>query len=141
SSQLADLATGRFQTVIPDRGDGSAERVLLCTGKIGHELEAERKRRAEKSAAIVLVEQLYPFPEAELAAEMDRNTQAREFVWVQDEPGNMGAREFMLPELERLARGRAVLSVNRSESASPATGSHRAHEMEQKTLITLAFGS
>jgi 2-oxoglutarate dehydrogenase E1 component len=141
SSRLADLATGRFQTVIPDRGDGSAERVLLCTGKIGHELEAERKRRAEKSAAIVLVEQLYPFPEAELAAEMDRNTQAREFVWVQDEPGNMGAREFMLPELERLARGRAVLSVNRSESASPATGSHRAHEMEQKTLITLAFGS
>jgi 2-oxoglutarate dehydrogenase E1 component len=139
SSPLEALSTGRFQTVIPDEGGGSAERVLLCTGKIGHELKAERKRRGENSPAIVFVEQLYPVPEAGLAAEMDRHASAREFVWVQEEPGNMGARGFMLPELERLARGRAVRSVNRSESASPATGSHRAHEMEQKTLLALAF--
>ena len=52
----------------------------------------------------------------------------------------MGARQFIVPQLERLARGRAVLSVNRSESASPSTGSFKAHEMEQKTLLTLAFG-
>lgn len=140
SSQLADFTSGRFRMVIPDRGDGSAERVLLCTGKIGHELEAERKRRQSNSTAIIFVEQLYPFPEAELAAEMDRHANAREFVWVQEEPGNMGAREFMIPQLERLARDRVVLSVNRSESASPSTGSSKAHEMEQKTLLTLAFG-
>jgi 2-oxoglutarate dehydrogenase E1 component len=140
SSPLADLTSGRFQTVIPDLGDGSAGRVLLCTGKIGHELAAERKRHQENPPAIIFVEQLYPFPEAELAAEMDRHTNAREFVWVQEEPGNMGAHEFVIPELERLARGRAVLSVNRSASASPATGSHKAHEMEQKTLLALAFG-
>jgi 2-oxoglutarate dehydrogenase E1 component len=140
SSPLADLTGGRFQTVIPDMGDGSAERVLLCTGKIGHELAAERKRHPENSPAIIFVEQLYPFPEAEIAAEMDRHANAREFVWVQEEPRNMGAHEFVIPELERLARGRAVLSVNRSASASPATGSHKAHEMEQKTLLALAFG-
>jgi len=140
SSPLTDFTNGRFRTVIPDRGDGSAERVLLCTGKIGHELEAERKRRQIDSTAIVFVDQLYPFPEAELAAEMDRHPNVREFVWVQEEPGNMGARQFIIPQLERLARGRAVLSVNRSESASPSTGSPKAHEMEQKTLLALAYG-
>ena len=140
SSPLADLANGRFQTVIPDSGDGSAERVLLCTGKIGHELIAERKRHPENAPAIIFVEQLYPLPEPELAAEMDRHANAREFVWVQEEPGNMGAHEFLIPELRRLAHGRSVLSVNRSSAASPATGSHKAHEMEQKTLVALAFG-
>jgi 2-oxoglutarate dehydrogenase E1 component len=140
SSSLAELGAARFQTVIPDRGDGSAERVLLCTGKIGHELIAERKRRKDTSTAIIFLEQLYPFPEAELAAEMDRHTKAREFVWVQEEPANMGALAFLLPRLERLARGRGVLSIKRSASASPATGSHKAHEMEQHTLLTLAFG-
>jgi 2-oxoglutarate dehydrogenase E1 component len=140
SSSLAELAAGRFQNVIPDRGDGSTERVLLCTGKIGHELVAERKRRKDDSTAIVFLEQLYPFPEADLAAEMERHTKARDFVWVQEEPANMGALAFLLPRLERLARGRAVLSVKRSASASPATGSHKAHELEQHTLLTLAFG-
>ncbi|MGA8406632.1 MAG: 2-oxoglutarate dehydrogenase E1 component [Candidatus Acidiferrales bacterium] len=140
SSSLADLAAPRFQNVIRDTGDGTAKRVLLCTGKIGHELVAERKRRKDSSTAIIFLEQLYPFPEAELAAEMDRHTNARDFVWVQEEPANMGALAFLLPRLERLARGRGVLSVKRSASASPATGSHKAHEMEQHTLLTVAFG-
>jgi len=141
SSALAELSAARFRPVIPDGGTGTATRVLLCTGKIGHELEAERKRRKDESTAIVFLEQLYPFPEPELAAEMDRHANAREFVWVQEEPANMGALAFLLPRLERLARGRAVLSVKRSASASPATGSHKAHEMEQKTLLTLAFAN
>ncbi|HXN99584.1 MAG TPA: 2-oxoglutarate dehydrogenase E1 component [Candidatus Acidoferrales bacterium] len=139
-SSLADFAAARFQRVIPDAGDGSATRVLLCSGKIRYELAAERQSRKDTSTAIVTIEQLYPFPEAELAAEMDRHANAREFVWVQEEPANMGALAFLLPRLERLARGRAVLSVKRSASASPATGSHKAHEMEQHTLISLAFG-
>ena len=140
SSSLADLAAPRFQRVIPDAGDGSATRVLLCSGKIRYELAAEQKSRKDTSTAIVTLEQFYPFPEAELAAEMDRHASAREFIWVQEEPANMGALAFLLPRLERLARGRAVLSVKRSASASPATGSHKAHEMEQHTLISLAFG-
>ena len=141
SSSIAELAAGRFRSVIPDRGDGSASRVLLCTGKIGHELDAARRHRKDPSAAIIFLEQLYPFPEMELAAEMDRHAAAREFVWVQEEPGNMGALAFVLPQIERLARGRPVLSVKRSASATPATGSAKAHEMEQNTLIALAFGT
>jgi 2-oxoglutarate dehydrogenase E1 component len=140
SSPLADLTKGRFQTVLRDPGDGSAKRVLLCTGKIGHELAAEKKKRKDTSTAIVFVDQLYPFPEADLSAEMDRHKEAREFIWVQEEPANMGALAFVLPRLERLARGRSVLSVKRSAAASPATGSHKAHEVEQKTLLSLAFG-
>jgi len=141
ASTLADLAAPRFLSVIPDSGDATATRVLLCTGKIGHELIAERRRQKNTSTAIVSLEQLYPLPEAELSAEMDRHVGAREFVWVQEEPANMGALAFLMPKLERLARGRAVLSVKRSASASPATGSHKAHEMEQKTLLAVAFGS
>ncbi len=139
-SSLNEFSAARFQRVIPDAGDGSATRVLLCSGKIRYELAAERETRKDASTAIVTLEQLYPFPEAELAAEMDRHANAREFVWVQEEPANMGALAFLLPRLERLARGRSVLSVKRSASASPATGSHKAHEMEQHTLISLAFG-
>jgi 2-oxoglutarate dehydrogenase E1 component len=141
ASSLADCAEERFRPVVANSGDGSATRVLLCSGKIGHELVAERTRRNDKSTAIVFLEQLYPFPEAELSAEMDRHVNAREFVWVQEEPANMGALAFMAPRLERLAHGRSVLSVKRSASASPATGSHKAHEMEQKTLLTLAFAN
>ena len=140
SSPLAALATGKFQTVIPDPGDGSARRVLICTGKIGHEINAARKRRGGDALAVVFVEQLYPFPQAELAAELGRYTDA-DFVWVQEEPANMGALSYILPQLERAAGGHPVLSVKRSAAASPATGSHKAHEMEQSTLITLALGS
>src|SRR5690242_14165266 len=140
SSPLSDLANGAFQTVIPDPGDGSAQRVLICTGKIGHELSAARKRRGGDGTAVVFVEQLYPFPHEELAAELSRYADA-EFVWVQEEPANMGALGFILPQLERVTGGRPVLSVKRSAAASPATGSHKAHEMEQKTLIALALGT
>jgi len=141
ASPLADFAAPRFRAIIPDSGDGTASHVLLCTGKIGHELEAARARHKDASTAIVSLEQLYPFPEAELAAEMDRHAHAREFVWVQEEPANQGALAFLLPRLERLSRGRPVRSIKRSPSASPATGSYKAHEMEQKTLLSLAFAT
>jgi 2-oxoglutarate dehydrogenase E1 component len=125
--------------VLPDTEVESAERVLLCTGKIGHELREQRKKRKDRSTAIVFVEQLYPFPESELSAELDQHASAREIVWVQEEPANMGALFYMLPRLRRIGGKRPVLSVKRSASASPATGSGKAHEMEQKTLWALAF--
>ena len=141
SSPLAQLASGRFQNVIPDAEAHDATRVLICTGKIGHELLAERKKRKDTATAIVFLEQLYPFPEAELATEFARHASARDFVWVQEEPANMGALAFLLPRLERIARGKPVLSVKRSAAASPATGSAGAHEVEQRTLLNLAFAT
>jgi 2-oxoglutarate dehydrogenase E1 component len=139
ASPLADFARPRFLDVVPDLETTGAKRLLLCSGKIGHELRAERARRQETSTAIVFVDQLYPFPDAELAAELERHAEAREVIWVQEEPANMGPLFYVLPHLEHLARGRHVRSVKRSPSASPATGSPKAHAMEQKTLLNLAF--
>jgi 2-oxoglutarate dehydrogenase E1 component len=138
SSPIEDFTHERFLNVLPDTEVARAERILICSGKIGHELRTERKKKKDSSTAIVFLEQLYPFPEAELAAELDRH-EAREIVWVQEEPANMGALFYMLPRLRRVAGERPVLSVKRSASASPATGSAKAHEMEQKTLLMLAF--
>ena len=139
SSPAAELSKPRFLPVLPDVEVQNAERLILCTGKIGHELRVERKRRKDERAAIVFLEQLYPFPDSELMAELERHKSAQDILWVQEEPANMGALWYVLPRLRRLAGNRHVLSVKRSGSASPATGSTKAHEMEQKTLLTLAF--
>ncbi len=139
SSPIEDLTHKNFLNVIPDTTVGEADRILICTGKIGHELQAERKKRNDTTTAIVFLEQMYPFPEAEVVAEFDRHGKNADVVWVQEEPANMGAMFNMLPRLKRLARNRPVLSVKRSSGASPATGSAKAHEVEQKTLLTLAF--
>ncbi len=139
SSPIQDFTHKNFLTVLPDTEVGEADRILICTGKIGHELLAERKRRKDTSTAIVFLEQLYPFPEQEVAAAFDRHGKNADIVWVQEEPANMGALFNMLPRLKRIAGDRPVLSVKRSSGASPATGSSKAHEVEQKTLLTLAF--
>jgi 2-oxoglutarate dehydrogenase E1 component len=141
ASPLSELTAGSFQNVIQDREVMSAERIVLCTGKIGHELRRERKRRGESKTAIIFLEQLFPFPEAELESALAQHPGAREFLWVQEEPANMGALNFLAPQLERLARGVPFRSVKRSPSSSPSTGSHTAHEMEQKTLLEMAFAA
>ncbi len=141
SSPLADLSRDRFLTVIPDQEAGNASRVLVATGKIGHELQAERRQRRDQSTAIVFLDQLYPFPDADLSAELERHGQAREIVWVQEEPANMGALQHVLPRLRRVAGNRVVRSVKRSAASSPATGSGKAHELEQRAILQLAFAS
>ena len=141
SSSLRELVESQFQTVIQDNEISSAERVILCTGKIGHELRRERKRRNDTRTAIIFLEQLFPLPESELEAAFAQHANAREFLWVQEEPANMGALSYISPHFERLARGNRVRSVKRSPSSTPATGSHTAHEMEQKTLMEIAFAA
>ena len=144
SSPIAALATGAFQCVVPDHTATPDEvtRILLCTGKIGHELEAERKKLNNTTTAILLLDQIYPFPEAELLAAIAPYQNARELVWVQEEPSNMGAHGFVKPRLRRLVGERLpVRSVKRQAAASPATGSAKAHQMEQHALLSLAFSS
>ena len=70
---------------------------------------------------------------------LGRYTKASEFIWVQEEPANMGALSFVVPRLKRLV-GTKLRSIKRAANATPATGSAKAHEMEQKTLIALALG-
>jgi 2-oxoglutarate dehydrogenase E1 component len=142
ASPLEDLTRGRFRAVLPDDEVGAeARRVLVASGKILHELRAERKRRQEAATAIVGLEQLYPFPATPLREALARYPAAREVVWVQEEPKNMGAHFFVLPRLRTLVGHPGVTSVRRRASASPATGSGKAHQLEQKALLTLAFTS
>ena len=138
-SPIDDLTRPRFLPVIPETEVANAQRLLIATGKIGHELRVERAKRKDSTTGILFIDQLYPWPEAELRAAVDAHPSAREIVWVQEEPANMGAFSFVMPRLRRIAGDRQVLSVKRSAAASPATGSAKAHEMEQKTLIELAL--
>jgi 2-oxoglutarate dehydrogenase E1 component len=143
ASARQKLTKPRFECVLPDHEVEDApdrvKRIVLCTGKLVHELRAERDKRGDEEIAVLALEQLYPFPDDELAAQLDRYSEARDIVWAQEEPANMGALFFVVPRIERIARGRHVRTVKRSASASPATGSARAHRMEQETLIRLAL--
>ena len=139
-STLADMAADRFQLVIPDPGLVNPRRLLVCTGKIGHNLRVERAKRKADDVGIIFIEQLYPWPEADLRSALEMYPGAHDIVWVQEEPANMGALAYVMPKLRLLAHDRPVLSVKRTASASPATGSAKAHELEEKTLIDLAFG-
>jgi 2-oxoglutarate dehydrogenase E1 component len=141
SSPVAEFGKPAFENVLPDNDVTNPRRLLVCTGKIGHNLRVERAKRKDFSVGIIFIEQLYPWPEAELQAALDQHPEAQEIVWVQEEPANMGAFTYVMPELRRLAGDRTVLSVKRSANASPATGSAKAHEIEEKTLINLALGS
>jgi 2-oxoglutarate dehydrogenase E1 component len=138
-SPVTDLELPRFRPVLPDETALDASRVLLCSGKIGHELRMERKNLKMSDPAIVMLEQMYPFPEADLRETLARYRNATEFIWVQEEPANMGALSFVVPRLKRIV-GPKLRSIKRAANATPATGSTKAHELEQKTLITLALG-
>jgi 2-oxoglutarate dehydrogenase E1 component len=140
-SPIEDFSRPRFLPVVPETDIQNAQRLLLATGKIGHELRVERQKRKDTTTGILFLDQLYPWPEAELKAAIEAHPAAHEIVWVQEEPANMGAFGFVMPRLRRIAGDRQVLSIKRSAAASPATGSAKAHEMEQKTLIDLALKS
>ena len=138
-SPIADLERPRFLNVIPDESALDAKRVLLCTGKIGQELRIERKKLKMAGPAIVSLEQMYPFPETELTEILGRYQNATDFIWVQEEPANMGALSFVMPRLKKIF-GSRMRSIKRTANSTPATGSTKAHELEQKTLITMALG-
>ena len=144
ASDLAAFSSPRFKAVVGDTQVDPAEvrHILLCSGKVGHDLQAERKRLNHTSTAILLLDQLYPFPEQDILEALAPYKNAQELVWVQEEPANMGAHSFVRPRLRRLAgQSLPVLSIKRQAAASPATGSSKAHQMEQRTLVSLAFTS
>jgi 2-oxoglutarate dehydrogenase E1 component/2-oxoglutarate decarboxylase len=141
-SKVEDFTTGGFRATLPDPGapdPASVTRLVLTTGKVAHELIAHRDATGAP-VAIVRVEQLYPFPESEISAALSRYPNAREVLWVQEEPANMGAGPFVWPRLVRVVGDRAELrSVARKESSSPAGGSAKVHEVEQQHLLDEAI--
>jgi len=143
TSPIDEIARGRFHRVLPDpegfAGPG-VQRILLCSGKVYYELLAQRRELARKDVAIIRLEQLYPFPKQALGSILESYSAGTRVVWVQDEPENMGAWRFLRIQYgERLLNKSPFSCVSRPASASPATGSHSAHEREQAKLLAEAF--
>jgi multifunctional 2-oxoglutarate metabolism enzyme len=145
-SKLEDLATGRFQAVIDDahfaRNPERAQRILMCTGKVYYDLLPEAEKLGDHRPAIIRLEQLYTFPWTELRQILPRYSKARELVWVQEEPLNMGAWRYLEAKLRELvAEGHPmeIRYVGRPERASPAEGYPAAHAAEQGRIIREAL--
>ena len=115
--------------------------MLFRSGKVYVDLVSSEHRARRPDIAICRLEQLYPVPMRELGSTLERYSAAEEIVWVQEEPENMGAWEFLRPHLVELAGGRTVRHVARPRSASPAEGSASRHATQQQLLIDRAFAA
>ena len=147
-SPIGDFTTGSFVEVLDDPVNGregfdpsGVTRVVLCTGKVAYDAIARRDELGKDDVAVVRVEQLYPWPGAGITGVLEHYPNATEVVWLQEEPENMGAWNFVHQRLHKLLRDTHSLShVSRAESASPASGSAALHRLEQQDLLVRAVG-
>ena len=144
TSRVGDLTAGRFQPVLddPERAASPAgvTRLVLCSGKVYYDLVAHDARAASPHVAVGRVELLYPFPSVAVEALAGRYPALREVLWVQEEPWNMGARKFIVPQIETvLANGVTVGDVSRPERSSPAEGYPAGHQAEQQRIVREAY--
>jgi len=147
-SSVSELETGRFHEILDDPELGQSaktevERVLLCSGKVYHDLREARRIMGDgddaSKVALVRVEQLYPL-NAELMRDLLDSYGDAQVFWVQEEPKNRGAWTHIWAVWNDLAPGRSIEYVGRPASASPATGSHRMHREGQDRLVNEALG-
>jgi 2-oxoglutarate decarboxylase len=148
TSKLEELTTRHFQPVIDDPffagNPERAERLLMCTGKVYYDLMPEAEKLGANRPAIIRLEQLYTFPWNELRQVLPRYRGAKELVWVQEEPLNMGAWRYLEAKLRELVsegHGMEIRYVGRPERASPAEGYPAAHSAEQTRIIREALES
>ena len=143
SSRPVDLATGRWQPVIDDTERRASakgvRRLLLCSGKAAIDLLTSPLREAAPAVAVCRVEQLYPLPVPDIVGAIERYPALEEIVWVQEEPENMGAWEFVRPSLQELAGSRRFTVLARPRSSSPAEGSAARHAHNQEQLVARAL--
>lgn len=145
-SSITEFTTGKFERLIPDPDvtpADSPQRILLCAGKVGVDLLKRRIEDERSDFAVIRVEQLYPFPHREIQAELSRYAAGTQVYWVQEEPRNMGSAYFTKIKWEEfeLHQRWPLLLVCRPESASPSTGSKKAHYLEQEELLLAAMGT
>jgi 2-oxoglutarate dehydrogenase E1 component len=142
-SSLDDLVDGRFQLVIPDqrvKADAKVKRVVLSSGKVYYDLFEEAVKRKLDDVALVRVEQLYPFPRAEVIAELEKYPAAKEVIWCQEEPQNQGAWFQIRHHLQACADGNHSLHyAGRVRSPAPACGHFETHVAEQQALVRQAL--
>ncbi|MEM9236875.1 MAG: 2-oxoglutarate dehydrogenase E1 component, partial [Verrucomicrobiota bacterium] len=131
-----------FQEILPDpmafEDASQVNRIIFCSGKVFYDLVAYRNEQEIKNAAIVRIEQLYPFHHEMVEALISQYPAASKYVWAQEEPLNMGAWSYVFPRLEKVL-GQKVRYAGRDRASSPAAGSKAMHYREQKSLIESAF--
>jgi 2-oxoglutarate decarboxylase len=141
-SKVDELTTGSFQELLDDpfvTDRNAVRRVVFCTGKVAWDAMAERDTRTAP-VAVVRVEQLYPLPTDQMMQVLEQYPNAREIVWLQEEPVNMGAWKFIEHRSWRVKeRGYDLRHVARVESGSPATGSKVIHDQELADLMDETF--
>jgi len=143
SSPIQELANGSFLTVIPDTTtveEKSVKRVIACCGKVYYDLATKRIEMQRGDTAVIRIEQLYPFPHKDFAAELKRYPAATEVVWCQEEPQNQGAwyqtRHYFV---ENMREDQKLFYAGRPSSASPAVGYSSLHNEQQRELVDAAF--
>jgi len=146
TSTLEDLANGSFQPVLAeiDRVDADkVERVVLCSGKVYYELLKKRRDEGREDTAIVRIEQLYPFPEAELVDVLSVYTNLKQVVWCQEEPLNQGAwyctQQAIRDAVAKLNPALGLAYAGREAAAAPACGYASMHNEQQEKLLQDAF--
>lgn len=143
TSDLDLIENGHFQLVIDDRkvaGKDEVKRVVMCSGKVFYDLDAQREEQNLKQVALVRLEQLHPFPEQELVDILQRYPDASELVWCQEEPKNQGAWYQIRHHLQKsTGEQQTLFYVGRRRSPSPATGHFVVHQAEQKSLVERAL--
>jgi 2-oxoglutarate dehydrogenase E1 component len=143
-SPVESFTAGSFEEVLDDKAivdHQAVKRVILASGKVSTEAIARRNELEAMAAAVVRIEQLYPWPFDALAEAIDNYPNAAEIVWLQEEPENMGAWNAVKGHLyETHGRTHEIRRVSRAESGSPATGSNAIHHQEQEELLNRAFG-
>jgi len=144
SSPFSELAMGTFRRILPDvlgRPASEVRQIVLCSGKIYYDLAARREELQRTDVAILRLEQLYPLPEKELEEILNTYAEGTPVVWAQEEPENMGAWRFLRVQWgETLFRRFPFSGEYRPASASPATGSHTSHDIEQDEILTKVIG-
>lgn len=143
TSRLSELTAGGFQPVLDDPVVDSPDgitRLVFCSGKLYYELAAAAQELGINRPAIVRIEQLYSFPEAQIREIVGRYAQLQTVVWAQEEPKNMGAWSWIAPRLGECLSGRLLTYAGRPERASPAEGYHHAHSVEQTRILAAALG-
>jgi 2-oxoglutarate dehydrogenase E1 component len=143
ASTPRELAEGRWREVIDD-ADAQAwrkdvRRLVFCSGKVAVDMFTSPHREGCRTVAICRVEQLYPLPVGEMLAVLENYPNLEEVLWVQEEPENMGAWDFVRPQLEALVGHRRLAVLARPRSSSPAEGSAARHAQNQERLVARAF--
>jgi 2-oxoglutarate dehydrogenase E1 component len=148
TSNLEELANGKFETVLPEmdqQNPDNVTRMVLCGGKVYYDLLEQRRALGLDHVAIVRIEQLYPLPEKRLIAEIEKYSNLAEIVWTQEEPLNQGAWYYLAPHMFRIVvphptKAKVMEPVARPASAAPATGSAKLHVKQQQDLIAGSLG-